>query len=93
MSDIRICTKVIAPAGRCPVELAATDDESILYWVQKVRATSGNTFYTREAMQYWVRQFYDPNEDKETWDYVRNRLKELLDPLDNKPRRGRGKRS
>ena len=93
MSDIRIYTKVVAPAGRCPVELNGTDDESILDWARKVRASSGNTFYTREALQYWVRQFYDPNNDTEMWNFVRGRLKDLIDPLDNKKahRRRRGK--
>ena len=92
MKKLLIHTRVITPAGKCPILLEGSDDTSIMKWVRALRAMGGNSFYTREALQYWVKDFYDPSFDTETWRYVRSRLKELIDPLDTKKQTVKKKR-
>ena len=84
MGKTLIHTRVITPAGKCPIVLEGSDDVSIMKWVQALRSLGGNSFYTREALQYWVKDFYDPSFDIETWRHVRSRVEELIDPLDAK---------
>ncbi len=92
MSKKLIHSMVIAPAGKCPILLEGSDDASIMKWVRAIRDMGGSSFYTREALQYWVKDFYDASQDTETWRHVRMRLEKLIDPLDAKKQAAKKKR-
>lgn len=51
-------------------------DEALEEWAntcrEKMRAK--NYYLTREALQYWLRYFFDPSTDRERWAYARERL-------------------
>ena len=71
---------ISTPAGKCPVELEGTSDQEIIGWAKAVKASArGNDEYTVNAIQYWVRDFYDPI--SEEWKLVRSKLYEYRDTL------------
>ncbi len=52
---------VAIPSGLCPVELTASDEETVTFWAQQVRRhcrASKSWSLTDEALVYWVRQFF-----------------------------------
>ena len=55
-------------------------DEALKQWAlacrEKMRAQ--NYYLTREALQYWLRYFFDPSKDTARWRYARERLTVLI---------------
>jgi len=48
------------PAGKCPVELAGDDLDSIYSWVVKLTEKKpANTTYQPSVYKYWVRDFFE----------------------------------
>jgi len=52
---------ITAPAGPCPAKLSGVSKEELEAWSQKVMETGhkAELHYSLEALQYFVRQFYD----------------------------------
>jgi len=55
---------IIIPDGKCPVNLQATDQETVEKWaVDVVQAGRPSNLFTDEAIIYFVREFYDCGSD------------------------------
>ena len=57
----RNMTIIYTPSGPCPYKLLGTDKKMVEVWVEKI-TTDGytrNVWYSKNALAYYVRQFYD----------------------------------
>jgi hypothetical protein len=54
-------TNVIAPAGKCPVQLKGMDKETVEEWATKVRSygEKSGDYYSTEALKYFVRYVHN----------------------------------
>lgn len=54
---------IVVPSGACPVELTATDPETVIEWAQAVRAACPTVSLSNGALRQYVRQFYPIRSD------------------------------
>lgn len=52
---------VVIPAGKCPIKLTSTSEESVLAWAQSVLDHGRKCLrtYATSALRYWVRDYYE----------------------------------
>ena len=50
--------RMIAPSGKCPVELTGTDVDTVLEWAEAVRAACPTVTLTNFALRQYARQFF-----------------------------------
>jgi hypothetical protein len=65
---------VVIAAGEPPHDLEGDDLESITEWVNKLKSTATN--HTVQSIQFWVKYYYDPFEQKEQWRAVRKTIED-----------------
>ena len=67
---------VVTPSGRCPVLLAATDDQAILVWAKRVREARDDVSLTNDALKYYTQHSFDIFSPE--WEHVRSRIDEIV---------------
>ena len=93
MAQTNFFRRVIIPSGKCPVQLESTKDEDILKWACDLRKIEKLGYLTNEALQYWVKDFYDSSTNTEQWKYVRQRIADIVEEqkqVDRKQKKRRG---
>jgi hypothetical protein len=54
---------ILTPSGKCPVKLPSTSREDVMNWANRLQdvgsINSPPKVYLPEALQYWIRDFYE----------------------------------
>ena len=68
--------QVIVPSGKCPVQLADSDERSVLDWINSLIESNQNKIFLPCAYKYWIRQIFynDPEKMKEAINVVNEKL-------------------
>ena len=56
--------QVIIPAGKCPVNLESTDEDSVLSWVEEIKKVRPNQIFTAPAYRYWAKRLFEKEPEK-----------------------------
>lgn len=68
-------SKIVIPAGHCPVEWKGTTTRHILRWARNVIASAPDGYqYTIDVPMYWVRDFVECPSDE--WRRIRKFIKD-----------------
>lgn len=63
---------ISTPAGKPPCKLASSSEEDVKSWIEKTieAGLQNDQFYVESAIKYYVRSFFDMNDQKEEYEKV-----------------------